>query len=150
MPPNKSLDGENLSLGKQQTFHTPRADKTIHPSTLGYSRRTDFSSTDTPEDVINNVAETVDAMGGTLELIHECVKGTDQLINDMYERQVNLGDDLEDTKELTKSMSTRLYKMETEINELKAGQKEVKDNLIYLTKHILEMHDWLKTLRFGE
>lgn len=136
LPPNRMLDGP----------------KSFHPTSSGYKyqHKTDFELSDTPDDIIDNIAEAVDRMGSTVELVHECTKGTDQLINDMYERQVALADELDEVKDITKITCSRLHLVNSEIASLKSGQKEITETLHLLTKNVLEMREWLKNYLFPE
>jgi hypothetical protein len=151
LPPNRILDDVT-------------APHSYHPATAGYS---DYSLHDyigqtqkkksrksrTRTDVQNSI----DLLGDQVESILDCVKSTDQIINDIHERQLGVGDTIEELQEHARGTTMRTVELNSRMTELEKNQKAIMleqvkttEALSQIAKLLQVVHLNVKFIRWGD
>jgi hypothetical protein len=117
----------------------------MHPSTANYERYSHNSDFDFNEaaEMMGNMELALDNIGDKTELIYDHVKSSDTLINDMYERNIGMDEDIQNLKETIKNINNRTFRNEAMLATIRSDQ-------VCMKKMMTEMRDWLSHIRFGD
>jgi hypothetical protein len=164
LPPNRVIDnvGSGISVSHYDYYNSG----SFHPSTSGYSKYPTYddigkarkkkshrSRVTTTDDMQNSI----DLIGDQVESILDCVKSTDQIINDIHERQLGVGDSIEELQEHARGTTMRTVELNSRMTELEKNQKaiirdhaKITESLSQIAKVLQVMHLNVKCIRWGE
>ena len=165
LPPNRVIDnvGEGLSVSHYDYYNSG----SFHPSTGGYSKyavyddigkaRKKKSRKSRGTVVCDDMQNSIDLIGEQVESILDCVKSTDQIINDIHERQLSVGDSIEELQEHARGTTMRTVELNSRMTELEKNQKAIMNDQAKLTETLSQiakvlqvMHLNVKCIRWGD
>lgn len=167
--PERVIDnvGEALSLGKgfrvpssisnvnYSGFGKKPSTPSIHPSTSGYKNyptsgwskfasRYDYLDDDTDSAFgTNGVEENIDAIGDRVELIYDCVRSTDQILNDLYEKHIVVGDSVDELVESARGTTIRTAEINSRLTEVEKTQRLIAEDQAHTRNQMLKMTELL-------
>jgi len=125
LPTNRILDnvGNSYSRAHTHSYHPTTAkysDYSLHDY-VGHTQKKKSRKSRVNADVQNSI----DLLGDQVESILDCVKSTDQIINDIHERQLGVGDTLEELQEHARGTTMRTVELNSRMTELEKNQKAI-------------------------
>lgn len=121
---------------------------TLHPSTSGYQTYSGIGKArskyqpeylDEYETDVQDTQSALDALRDQADLAYDCVKSTSETVDDLYERIVIIGDNVDGVVESMNVVDTRSAEILVKVNYLAKAQDEMKQQLSNIEKMLSEL-----------
>lgn len=134
---------------------------TYHPSTSGYTKYSGIGKNrkwsnqshkyaqylDEDEEEPGPIETAINLVSDRVDVIYDCVKSTDQLINDMYERQIVTGDAIEELTEAGQNTTLRTVEISSRLSTLEKSNNKFAAELSKLTTAVADMDSIVREIR---